>query len=81
MYRTQHGWLVKLDLAGVRPADVTVDLTGSTLTVSGCRRDWLVQRAWDHLQMEIAYNCFERRFELPCRDDSWSSCHTPPGWG
>jgi HSP20 family protein len=65
VYRTQHGWVVKLDLAGVRPADVTVTLSGSSLTVEGCRRDWLLDRDWDHVQMEIAYNCFERRIELP----------------
>ena len=70
MYRTPEGWLVKLDLAGVRPADVTVELSGSVLTVSGCRRDLLVERSWDHLQMEIAYHCFERRLELPCPADS-----------
>ncbi|HET9298672.1 MAG TPA: Hsp20/alpha crystallin family protein [Candidatus Polarisedimenticolaceae bacterium] len=65
VYRTPHGWLVKLDLAGVRPADVTVTLSGSSLTVAGCRRDWLLERDWDHVQMEIAYNCFERRLDLP----------------
>ena len=70
VYRTEDGWLVKLDLAGVRPADVTVTFSGSSLTVAGCRRDWLVERAWDHLQMEIAYNCFERRFDLPCQPGS-----------
>jgi HSP20 family protein len=70
VYRTERGWLVKLDLAGVRPADVQVDLSGSALTVSGCRRDWLVERTWDHLQLEIAYNCFERRFDLPCHADA-----------
>lgn len=70
VYRTSEGWLVKLDLAGVRPEDVTVTLSGTTLTVSGCRRDWLVERGWDHLQMEIAYNCFERRLHLPCETGS-----------
>ena len=66
MYRTEEGWLVKLDLAGVRPEDVSITLADSRLTIAGCRRDWLVKRGWDHLQMEIAYNCFERRFLLPC---------------
>jgi HSP20 family protein len=71
VYRTDEGWLIKLDLAGVRPDDVTVALCGSVLTVSGCRRDWLLQRGWDHLQMEIAYNCFERRLQLPCQSGSF----------
>ena len=70
VYHTAEGWLVKLDLAGVRPEDVVVTLSGTSLVVSGCRRDWLVQRGWDHLQMEIAYNCFERRLQLPCESGS-----------
>ena len=39
VYRTPHGWLGRLGLAGVRPADVTVTLAGASLTSSGCRRD------------------------------------------
>jgi HSP20 family protein len=70
VYATAEGFLVKLDLAGVRPEDVTVTLAGDALTIAGCRRDWLVQRGWDHLQMEIAYNCFERRILLPCGSGS-----------
>jgi len=70
VYHTAHGWLVKLDLAGVRSADVTVTLSGNSLIVSGCRRDWLLERDWDHMQMEIAYNCFERRLDLPCEPGS-----------
>lgn len=66
VYHTPHGVLVKLDLAGVRPVDVEVTLHGNVLRVAGCRRDWLVERGWDHVRMEIAYNCFERRLRLPC---------------
>jgi HSP20 family protein len=70
VYRTPEGWIVKFDLAGVRPEDVTVALSGNGLTVSGTRRDWLVQQGWDHLQMEIAYHAFERRLRLPCEPGS-----------
>jgi HSP20 family protein len=70
VYRTDRGWLVKLDLAGVNPSDVTVTLSETSLTVSGCRRDRIVERSWDHLQMEISYSCFERRLDLPCEAGS-----------
>lgn len=66
LYRTASGWLVKLDLAGVRPEDVTVRAEGRRLTVSGSRRDCALSEGCHHYHMEIAYSHFERSFELPC---------------
>lgn len=66
VYRTRQGWLVKLDLAGVRPEDVQVSVQGNRLTVSGTRRDWSLQEGCSHYQMEIAYSRFERSLTLPC---------------
>jgi HSP20 family protein len=66
LYRTRHGWLVKLDLAGVRPEDVQVSLSGNRLTVRGTRRDFSLQEGCCHYQMEIAYSHFERSLTLPC---------------
>ena len=66
VYRTRHGWLVKLDLAGVRPEDVQIQIEGNRLTVSGTRRDWSLQEGHSHYQMEITYNHFERSLTLPC---------------
>lgn len=71
IYRTRQGWLIKLDLAGVRREEIEVGVCGSMLVVSGSRRDWLVEEAVDHYRMEIAYSSFERRFDLPCE---WQSC-------
>ena len=68
VYRTRTGWLVKLDLAGVRPEDVSVRLRKCGLTVSGIRRDWTVEDAAGHYLMEISYNQFERSIDLPCDD-------------
>jgi HSP20 family protein len=65
VYRTDRGWLVKLDLAGVRPEDVQVRVQGPTLTVRGQRRDWCTEEGCRHYQMEIAYSSFERRLTLP----------------
>jgi HSP20 family protein len=66
VYRTGQGWLVKLDLAGVRPEDVQVSVQGNRLTVCGTRRDWSLQEGYSHYQMEIAYSSFERSLTLPC---------------
>src|SRR5689334_15345008 len=70
VYHGADSWWVKLDLAGVRPEDISLSVCGQTLIVRGCRRDLDVQEDFFHYQMEIVYNCFERRIELPCSLDS-----------
>lgn len=65
VYQLRDGWLVKLDLAGVRPEDVKVSAHGSHLHVSGVRRDWLIEEGWNYHTMEITYSRFERVIELP----------------
>jgi HSP20 family molecular chaperone IbpA len=56
-----------LELAGVRPdEDMTIRARGPRLTISGVRRDRLIERGWSCYAMEIAYSRFERSIELPC---------------
>jgi HSP20 family protein len=66
VYSTCSGWLLKFELAGVRPEDVTVTVIGSRVRVQGVRRDWTAQEVISYHSMEIAYNRFERTVELPC---------------
>ena len=66
IYRSRDGWVVKMELAGVRPQDVSITVRGSQLRVSGVRYDRIVEEGWRHYAMEIAYNRFERTIELPC---------------
>lgn len=65
VYRTQEGWLVKFDLAGVRPDDVSFSAAGRCLTVRGERRDSVIEESQHSYSMEISYNRFERTIELP----------------
>lgn len=65
IYRTRTGWLVKFDLAGVRPQDVEWSVRGNSLTVRGVRRDCLLEEGCCHYRMEIAYSRFERQVEIP----------------
>lgn len=65
VYRAPGGWVLKLDLAGVRPDDLTVEVRGSRVRVSGVRRDRVVETGWRHYSMEISYCRFERQVELP----------------
>ena len=65
-YRAREGWVVKMELAGVRCQDVSITVRGSQLCVSGVRYDRIIEKGWSHYAMEIAYNRFERTLELPC---------------
>jgi HSP20 family protein len=65
VYRTRDGWLVKFDLAGVRPEDIHLSVRGSQLTVSGTRRDWCREEGCSYQLMEISYSHFERGITLP----------------
>jgi HSP20 family protein len=66
IYRSRDGWVIKLELAGVRPQDVSITVHGSQVRVEGVRHDWITEQGWSHHTMEIAYNRFERTIALPC---------------
>jgi HSP20 family protein len=65
-YQTPWGWLLKFELAGVLPAEVRVTVHGRQVSVSGSRRDVMVEEGQQSYCMEISYNQFERVVELPC---------------
>ncbi|HUQ92270.1 MAG TPA: Hsp20/alpha crystallin family protein [Bryobacteraceae bacterium] len=65
VYRTSWGWILKFDLAGVCLEDIHVHVAKNAVTVSGVRRDRLVEGGANHYAMEIFYNRFERTIELP----------------
>jgi HSP20 family protein len=64
VYQIPSGWIVKLELAGVREEDVAVDVEGNCLLIEGQRRDWLIEQAERCESLEITYSRFERRIEL-----------------
>jgi HSP20 family protein len=70
VYRTADGWLLKYELAGVRPEDIEVHLSGRTVVVRGSRYDWCAAECRHSYSMEIAYNQFERSIQLPCDVES-----------
>lgn len=65
VYRTQNGWLLKFDLAGVGLDDVTVSVRGRTVSVSGMRLDSIAEEGCSYYSMEISYNRFERTIQMP----------------
>src|SRR6266853_5927063 len=65
VYRTENGWIVKVDLAGIEPGDVQVTLDGRILRISGSRRDGTCGEGISHYQLEITYSRFEKMIEFP----------------
>jgi HSP20 family protein len=66
VYRTRDGWIVKVDLAGVRPDDLEILVEGTTLHIAGCRRDSFYGEGVSYQQLEITYSRFEKVLQFPC---------------
>jgi len=65
VYRTQDGWIVKVDLAGIRPADIEITIDDKLLRISGSRRDGTCGEGVSHYQLEITYSRFEKMIQFP----------------
>jgi HSP20 family protein len=65
VYRSCNGWLLKFDLAGVRPQDVELAAADNVLTIRGVRRDCVLEEGCCQYRMEISYSRFERSIEIP----------------
>ncbi len=65
VYRTKDGWIVKVDLAGIKPADIEVTVDGPVLRISGSRRDGICGEGVSHYQLEITYSRFEKMIQFP----------------
>ena len=65
VYRTADGWIVKVDLAGIKPSDVEVTIDTDVLRLSGSRRDGICGEGVSHYQLEITYSRFEKMIQFP----------------
>ena len=65
VYRTRDGWIVKVDLAGIKPEDVEIGINGPVLRISGSRRDGICGEGISHYQLEITYSRFEKMIQFP----------------
>lgn len=63
--RAPYGWLIKAEVAGVALQDVTIELQGNSVVLSGVRRDTLLAEGDSYYALEISYCRFERRIDLP----------------
>ena len=65
VYRSNEGWIVKLDLAGICSDDLEINLSGKRLHIRGCRKDTFYRDGYVYHQMEITYSRFEKTIEFP----------------
>ncbi|HEY7784949.1 MAG TPA: Hsp20/alpha crystallin family protein [Pyrinomonadaceae bacterium] len=65
VYRTDQGWLVKVDLAGICSDELEIVVDSSHLRISGCRRDTNFKEGFTYQQMEITYSRFEKTIQFP----------------
>lgn len=65
VYRTKDGWIVKVDLAGIKPTDVEITVDDNVLRLSGSRRDGICGEGVSHYQLEITYSRFEKMIQFP----------------
>ena len=75
VYRTDDGWIVKVDLAGIRPADIEITVDGRVLRISGLRRDATCGEGVSHYQLEITYSRFEKSIQFPAPIEGASIRH------
>ena len=67
IFYSGNQWLIRMELAGVSPAEVQVLAQHKELTIRGRRRDLRVQRGFVCHALEISYSHFERTISLPGR--------------
>lgn len=70
VYRDAQGWLIKIELAGVRSTDIDISIVGESLVISGKRRDFSIQHSQKIYSMEIAYSRFQRVVNIPSNMDN-----------
>jgi HSP20 family protein len=62
---TKEGYLFKADVPGIKENDLTINLTGNRLTVSGKREEEKKQEHETYFSYERSYGSFARTFTLP----------------
>ena len=62
---TKEGYLFKADVPGIKENDLTINLTGNRLTISGKREEERKQEHETYFSYERSYGSFTRSFTLP----------------
>jgi len=64
-YETAQGLVLRLELAGVKPEDLSLSLAGQELVVKGSRQPPPPAGIRRFIHLEMGFGAFERRISLP----------------
>jgi len=67
VYENSEGLCIEIEIPGVNPDDVHVEVIGHTLIVSGMKQDALTNRSVRYIRMERGFGKFSRELEIPER--------------
>ena len=76
VYETQDGYVIVVELSGVEPESVTIEIEGSEVGITGTRASThppAGPAGAECLQIEIPFGEFERRLALPVAVDAQSA--------
>ena len=73
IYETGNSYIVKLEIAGVSPQEVSIEWNGEELLIRGNRREPTARKTTHYHQVEINYGEFEQIVQLPRRINVESS--------
>ncbi|HYZ91609.1 MAG TPA: Hsp20/alpha crystallin family protein [Actinomycetota bacterium] len=65
VYLTEGEFVLVVDLAGVDPSSVTIEVEGEAVSITGRRESTTPPECADYLQLEIPFGEFERTLLLP----------------
>lgn len=63
-------WFVKVELAGVRPDQLSISASDNVLSLRGSRKDVISETGCSYHALEISYCNFARRLVLPVLIDT-----------
>ncbi len=69
-YETPEGLVLRMEIAGATPEDLSIDLIGQELVIRGRRRPQPPADVSRVLYYEITYGSFERTFHIPLAVES-----------
>jgi HSP20 family protein len=65
VFKQDDRMVIRVELAGVSPSDISVSVTGNMLTIKGERRQDQRVNESDYVLQESTYGAFERRITMP----------------
>ncbi len=65
VYENADALCIELEIPGVNPDEVNVEVVGRTLVIAGMKRDPLVNKGVRYIRMERGFGKFRREMDIP----------------